>query len=196
MISLEPPPEDYFVLDSFLTPWPNGLTLLPDFITESEEKFMLQELFPHIDGDDILRDEKEDIDSVPVTKLIRKLYITNYFRSLQTYRFEISKFCFLAPPTTHLRQRLVRHFGYKFRYESNDVDLDNPNAPDIPQYMVKTFSKMMSWNIIHRKPEQLTMNCYIPGQGKSNHNTNNKQKNFGVQNRGSWPLGLKLCRPP
>lgn len=66
-----------------------------------------------------------------------------------------------------LKQRQVQHFGFEFRYGSNDVDKQKPLAQKIPdqcdflqnRLKKRGFSK---WNFY---PDQLTVNRYLPGQG-------------------------------
>ncbi|XP_058807012.1 alkylated DNA repair protein alkB homolog 8 isoform X2 [Phymastichus coffea] len=63
-----------------------------------------------------------------------------------------------------LKNRKVKHFGYKFRYDNNLVDVDNPINP-IPtsyKFLQSLFDKNDCGNI---KYDQLTINRYLPGQG-------------------------------
>lgn len=58
-----------------------------------------------------------------------------------------------------LKHRFVKHFGYEFKYEINNVDRNSPLKETIPSHCEKLFKFM---NIT---PDQLTVNCYNPGQG-------------------------------
>ncbi|XP_059620355.1 alkylated DNA repair protein alkB homolog 8 [Phlebotomus argentipes] len=66
-----------------------------------------------------------------------------------------------------LKHRQVKHFGYEFRYGSNDVDPEVPLNEKIPQEC------HILWERMHKKypdidwstPDQLTVNKYAPGQG-------------------------------
>ncbi|XP_053685733.1 alkylated DNA repair protein alkB homolog 8 [Sabethes cyaneus] len=66
-----------------------------------------------------------------------------------------------------LKHRRVQHFGYEFLYGSNNVDKSKPLDRAIPAICdllwPKLYEKypMYSWFI----PDQLTVNCYEPGQG-------------------------------
>ncbi|KAJ8675399.1 hypothetical protein QAD02_011185 [Eretmocerus hayati] len=65
---------------------------------------------------------------------------------------------------SELKHRKVKHFGYKFRYDNNLVDLDNPIAPIPESYQIlqNRFEKHGCGN---HKFDQLTVNRYLPGQG-------------------------------
>ncbi|XP_055907239.1 alkylated DNA repair protein alkB homolog 8 [Eupeodes corollae] len=72
------------------------------------------------------------------------------------------------PPTTgSLKNRLVKHFGYEFLYGSNLVDPDKPLKTTIPKECDVLWHKLgkkqpsLSWF----KPDQLTVNEYMPGHG-------------------------------
>lgn len=66
-----------------------------------------------------------------------------------------------------LKHRQVKHFGYQFLYGSNNVDIDNPLAEEIPTACAKLWprleQKVPSLGAI--LPEQLTINKYEVGQG-------------------------------
>lgn len=66
--------------------------------------------------------------------------------------------------SSDLKHRRVKHFGYEFRYGSNNVDPDKPIAPipDDYRFLNELFKKH------HEVPydyDQLTINHYLPGQG-------------------------------
>ncbi|XP_016839158.1 alkylated DNA repair protein alkB homolog 8 isoform X1 [Nasonia vitripennis] len=65
---------------------------------------------------------------------------------------------------SELKHRKVKHFGYKFRYDNNLVDVDDPIGP-IPkdyEFLQALFEKHGSGN---HKYDQITVNRYLPGQG-------------------------------
>ena len=69
-------------------------------------------------------------------------------------------------PEAELKHRKVKHFSYKFRYDNNLVDIDNPVTP-IPknyEYLQDLFEKhgCGKW-----KYDQITVNRYLPGQGRT-----------------------------
>lgn len=69
-----------------------------------------------------------------------------------------------------LKHRQVKHFGYKFRYDTNNVDADQPLVNDkIPSECDFLWVKQSGENTIARfakEPHQLTINKYEPGQGE------------------------------
>ncbi|XP_043268581.1 alkylated DNA repair protein alkB homolog 8 [Venturia canescens] len=63
-----------------------------------------------------------------------------------------------------LKHRKVKHYGYEFRYDTNNVDPNNPIEP-IPQeyhFLQKLFTKHECGKFQY---DQLTINHYLPGQG-------------------------------
>lgn len=70
--------------------------------------------------------------------------------------------------SSNLKNRQVRHYGYEFRYGSNDVDLSSPLIEKIPKECDVLWSRLKEAGIkIEEPPDQLTVNKYFPGQGKS-----------------------------
>lgn len=73
---------------------------------------------------------------------------------------------FLVDNTSELKHRKAKHFGYIFRYDNNKVDLENHIEP-IPaecDFLQKRFEQENCGFYIY---DQLTINRYLPGQGKS-----------------------------
>lgn len=72
---------------------------------------------------------------------------------------------FLENAESELKHRKVKHFGYKFQYDNNLVDIDNPIEP-IPkdyEFLQNLFKKHGCGSFEY---DQLTVNRYLPGQGK------------------------------
>lgn len=65
-----------------------------------------------------------------------------------------------------LKHRQVKHFGFEFRYGINNVDPNNPLAEGIPEICNGFLQKAISMNYVSHFPDQLTVNHYLPGQGK------------------------------
>lgn len=64
-----------------------------------------------------------------------------------------------------LKNRQVKHYGYEFRYGSNDVDLDNPLSEEIPNECDMLWKRLEQSGYSLGVPDQLTVNKYSPGQG-------------------------------
>ena len=64
-----------------------------------------------------------------------------------------------------LKHRAVRHYGYTFRYDTNDVDLSQHLADKIPQVCLAIVQRAIDQLIISSLPDQMTVNRYLPGQG-------------------------------
>ncbi|XP_038243389.1 alkylated DNA repair protein alkB homolog 8 isoform X3 [Dermochelys coriacea] len=64
-----------------------------------------------------------------------------------------------------LKHRRVKHFGYEFRYNNNNVDKDKPLPGGLPGICSMLLEKCLKQGYIKHKPDQLTINQYEPGQG-------------------------------
>ncbi|XP_058041787.1 alkylated DNA repair protein alkB homolog 8 isoform X1 [Ahaetulla prasina] len=64
-----------------------------------------------------------------------------------------------------LKHRRVKHFGYEFRYDNNNVDQDRPLPGGLPDSCTAILAKCLKMGYINQKPDQLTVNQYEPGQG-------------------------------
>ncbi|XP_070605830.1 tRNA (carboxymethyluridine(34)-5-O)-methyltransferase ALKBH8 isoform X2 [Erythrolamprus reginae] len=64
-----------------------------------------------------------------------------------------------------LKHRRVKHFGYEFRYDNNNVDPDRPLPGGLPDFCTTILAKCLKMGYINQKPDQLTVNQYEPGQG-------------------------------
>ncbi|XP_053729015.1 alkylated DNA repair protein alkB homolog 8 isoform X1 [Synchiropus splendidus] len=64
-----------------------------------------------------------------------------------------------------LKHRKVKHYGYEFRYDNNNVDKDKPLAVGIPEVCLSILDRCVTHGYINVLPDQLTVNQYEPGQG-------------------------------
>lgn len=64
-----------------------------------------------------------------------------------------------------LKHRRVKHFGFEFRYDINDVDVNNPLRDGIPPVCQNILHRAYNLGLIGHIPDQLTINQYKPGQG-------------------------------
>ena len=67
-----------------------------------------------------------------------------------------------------LSHRKVKHFGYEFLYGSNNIDKNTPLSDGIPEefdFLKSRFQDKNVNDLIPWAPDQLTVNCYLPGQG-------------------------------
>lgn len=71
-----------------------------------------------------------------------------------------------------LKHRQVKHFGYEFRYDTNNVDLNQPLIDEpIPNECDFLWDRLRDqhsqfFETTPSSPHQLTVNKYEPGQGK------------------------------
>ncbi|KAM6287481.1 tRNA (carboxymethyluridine(34)-5-O)-methyltransferase ALKBH8 [Spheniscus humboldti] len=64
-----------------------------------------------------------------------------------------------------LKHRRVKHFGYEFCYDNNNVDKDKPLPGGLPEICNLFLEECLKQGYIKHKPDQLTVNQYEPGQG-------------------------------
>ena len=62
----------------------------------------------------------------------------------------------------------MKHYGYEFKYGINDVDAEQPLEEGIPQECNKVLQRALKTGHVKYLPDQLTVNKYNPGQGKTN----------------------------
>ncbi|XP_068440200.1 alkylated DNA repair protein alkB homolog 8 [Clinocottus analis] len=64
-----------------------------------------------------------------------------------------------------LKHRRVKHYGFEFRYDNNNVDKDKPLPAGIPQDCLPVLERCLRNKHIDILPDQLTVNQYESGQG-------------------------------
>ncbi|XP_055971075.1 alkylated DNA repair protein alkB homolog 8 [Sorex fumeus] len=64
-----------------------------------------------------------------------------------------------------LKHRRVKHFGYEFHYENNNVNKDEPLPGGLPDPCDSILEAWLKEGFIIYKPDQLTVNQYEPGHG-------------------------------
>ncbi|XP_004605211.2 alkylated DNA repair protein alkB homolog 8 isoform X2 [Sorex araneus] len=64
-----------------------------------------------------------------------------------------------------LKHRRVKHFGYEFHYENNNVNKDEPLPGGLPDLCESILEAWLKEGFITYKPDQLTVNQYEPGHG-------------------------------
>ncbi|XP_012693354.2 alkylated DNA repair protein alkB homolog 8 [Clupea harengus] len=64
-----------------------------------------------------------------------------------------------------LKHRRVKHYGYEFRYDNNNVDKDKPLPIGIPAVCDPVLQRCLKDGHISIFPDQLTVNQYESGQG-------------------------------
>ncbi|CAG4985011.1 unnamed protein product [Colias eurytheme] len=70
---------------------------------------------------------------------------------------------------SNLKNRQVKHYGYEFRYGSNDVDLNAPLSEKIPPECDILWKRLQEHGFDIEVPDQLTVNKYSTGQGIPSH---------------------------
>uniref|UniRef100_A0A3Q2NUW0 tRNA (carboxymethyluridine(34)-5-O)-methyltransferase n=2 Tax=Fundulus heteroclitus TaxID=8078 RepID=A0A3Q2NUW0_FUNHE len=64
-----------------------------------------------------------------------------------------------------LKHRKVKHYGFEFRYDNNNVDKDKPLPAGLPQECLAVLQRCLHDGLISVLPDQLTVNQYEAGQG-------------------------------
>ncbi|KAK4887269.1 hypothetical protein RN001_003540 [Aquatica leii] len=67
--------------------------------------------------------------------------------------------------TGTLKHRQVKHYGYEFRYDINNVDKEKPLSQEIPPDCSFLWKRLQETSNLFFEPDQLTINKYKPGQG-------------------------------
>uniref|UniRef100_A0A674NJL8 tRNA (carboxymethyluridine(34)-5-O)-methyltransferase n=1 Tax=Takifugu rubripes TaxID=31033 RepID=A0A674NJL8_TAKRU len=70
-----------------------------------------------------------------------------------------------SPAQKAMKHRRVKHYGFEFRYDNNNVDKDKPLPAGIPAECLPILERCLSNQIIDILPDQLTVNQYESGQG-------------------------------
>lgn len=72
--------------------------------------------------------------------------------------------------SSNLKHRQVKHYGFKFCYDINNVDKINPLVGKIPRECNLLWKRLKDkYNLNLGEFDQLTVNCYKPGQGIPSH---------------------------
>jgi len=98
------------------------------------------------------------------------VYIEDFIDS--SYANQILDFVNQTNSGNNLKKRKVKHYGFEFRYGTNDCDETkqlNGNEDKMPEVCNQLLDKMLSEGIIRVRPDQLTVNFYEPGQGIGPH---------------------------
>ncbi|XP_043976190.1 alkylated DNA repair protein alkB homolog 8 [Gambusia affinis] len=64
-----------------------------------------------------------------------------------------------------LKHRRVKHYGFEFRYDNNNVDKDKPLPAGLPEECLPVLRRCLQDGHINVLPDQLTVNQYATGQG-------------------------------
>ncbi|KAM9319811.1 tRNA (carboxymethyluridine(34)-5-O)-methyltransferase ALKBH8 [Gastrophryne carolinensis] len=64
-----------------------------------------------------------------------------------------------------LKHRRVKHYGYEFRYDNNNIDKEKPLPGGLPASCNVVLDRCIQQGLIRHHPDQLTVNQYEPGQG-------------------------------
>ena len=68
----------------------------------------------------------------------------------------------------HLNNRKVQHYGYEFKYGQNNINKHQKIA-DIPEFFGPLLAKIAALKLCDHPFDQLTINCYDPGDGIPSH---------------------------
>ncbi|KOB64138.1 Uncharacterized protein OBRU01_24563 [Operophtera brumata] len=77
----------------------------------------------------------------------------------------IELFDWTSEDSSNLKNRQVKHYGYEFRYGTNDVELNNPLSEKIPLECDVLWKRLEEQGFTLGRPDQLTVNKYSPGNG-------------------------------
>ncbi|KAM3968102.1 tRNA (carboxymethyluridine(34)-5-O)-methyltransferase alkbh8 [Aphomia sociella] len=115
------------------------------------------------------------IESVPNNEFIcqhdppESLHLLDNFISIEEEDLLTRLFDWDDDIENNLKNRQVKHYGYEFRYGTNDVDLNCPLAEKIPEECDVLWRRLREQGFNVGMPDQLTVNKYKPGQGIPSH---------------------------
>lgn len=127
-----------------------GLILIPNFISEHEE-YKLLEFFNFFSKDDA----KDYADMSP----------SEFDENVKGLKEMCSPREDYDCPESALKHRRVKHYGYEFLYGISKVNPNNPLPGGLPEVCMPALKRMLGSALIHRMPDQLTVNQYLPGAG-------------------------------
>lgn len=112
------------------------------------------------------------VEKVPDTQSVREhenpkglLVLNEFITPVEEQKF-IKLFDWTSTSeTSNLKNRQVKHYGYEFRYGTNDVDLNSPLIEKIPDECNILWKRLKESGLDLGVPDQLTVNKYSPGQG-------------------------------
>lgn len=64
--------------------------------------------------------------------------------------------------------RRTQHYGYKYNYKSRSINNED-YLGSLPEFTNFVIDRMIEQNLINKRPEQLIINEYTPGQGIAAH---------------------------
>ncbi|XP_059059487.1 alkylated DNA repair protein alkB homolog 8 [Achroia grisella] len=115
------------------------------------------------------------IENVPSNEFIchhdnpQGLYLLDNFISIDEEELLTKYFDWEEDESGNLKNRQVKHYGYEFRYGTNDVDLNCPLPEKVPEVCNVLWRRLKEHGFDVGVPDQLTVNKYKPGQGIPSH---------------------------
>ena len=170
---------------------PPGLILIPDFISATEEEDLLSYFGTYYFTTSTFEDShKQPFLGVPTNTAITdntttdKADVTEFVNvnpaiegdgdprthvlSCSTTSRDLSASQPISPPVAStLKHRTVSHYGYEFLYGTNTVDPAHPLPGGLPAICTPLLERLRSKRYLEWLPDQLTVNEYLPGAGKS-----------------------------
>ena len=136
---------------------PPGLVLIKEFISEAEERELL-EFFsaPTHNGDSSSSSTGMDTSKMPTQETTHQRGEQLTTESGETV---------IQAPENFLRHRYVKHYGYEFLYSTSNVDPDSPLPGGLPAICRPLLKRMRDGRLVEEEPDQLTVNHYQPGAG-------------------------------
>ncbi|XP_043199830.1 alkylated DNA repair protein alkB homolog 8-like [Amphibalanus amphitrite] len=101
------------------------------------------------------------------------------------------------PADGSMKHRQVLHFGYEFDYGTNNVDPSRPLAGGLPGWVEPLVTRLMDGGHLVERPDQMTINHYLPGQGIPAHvDTHSAFTDQLVSISLGSDTTIEFCRPP
>lgn len=102
-------------------------------------------------------------------KLLKGNFLSGYENLIcsDTFAFCMSflPYCVFIAHQGSMKHRKVKHYGYEFNYDTNNINKDCPLEEPLPDLLVDMIDKVMQTGHVTKKLNQVTVNQYLPGQG-------------------------------
>ena len=153
---------------------PEGLVLVTEFVSESEERKLIDfftaswslDKSENLHTDDSMTNHSSETTSIPSQAAFSLTQTPGAVAEKQYENVCIGAPAICVPVKASLRHRTVSHYGYEFLYGRNTV---NPNVPlpgGLPDVCSPLLERMISQELLQYLPDQLTVNDYLPGAGE------------------------------
>ncbi|CAL9683877.1 unnamed protein product [Knipowitschia caucasica] len=107
----------------------------------------------------------EEIVDLPEGLTVVEDFVSPEEENLLLASVDWSSICDQDTAQKALKHRKVKHYGYEFRYDNNNVDKEKPLPAHLPEECAPVLQRCIQHGYMSIMPDQLTVNQYESGQG-------------------------------